>query len=84
MNKEINFPVVYDLRVIYRGDAKRGIAQILKLLEVLQITTNSSGERPGGKGPLVRLGFNVILGSKGQMDALYSNLKTIPEIKWAT
>ena len=84
MNKDIIFPVVYNLRVIYQGEANKGLERVTALLKVLKITTNESGEKPGGKGAFTRLGFNITLSSKSQMEALYSNLKTIPEIKWAT
>ncbi len=84
MNRELQFPVVYDLRIIYSGDADSGIKKINKLLSDLAIDYREATIKPGGKGSLVRLGFNITLLSKEQMDSLYNNLNTIPEIKWAT
>ncbi len=84
MNKELSFPIVYDLRVIYSGSADEGINCISKLLKDLCIEYRPGVQKPGGKSTLVRLGFNVTLLSKTQMDTLYNNLNTIPEIKWAT
>lgn len=84
MNRELQFPVVYDLRVIYNGDAQSGIKKISTLLKDLAIDHRQGSEKPGGKGNLVRLGFNITLLSKSQMDSLYSNLNTIQEVKWAT
>ncbi len=84
MKQELNFPVVYNLRVIYSGTANEGLKSISKLLKDLCIDFRDGIEKPGGKSNLVRLGFNVTLISKDQMDTMYNNLNTIPEIKWAT
>ncbi|MBN2619200.1 MAG: DUF493 family protein [Spirochaetales bacterium] len=84
MNKELQFPVVYDLRVIYSGSATDGLERISKLLKDLSIDSRNGVEKDGGKGQLVRLNFNITILNKEQMNTLYSNLKVIPEIKWAT
>lgn len=84
MNKELEFPIVYNLRIIYKGDSKTGIIKISSLLQDLTIHHDNGVEKPGGKAGLCRLGFRVTLLSKLQMDSMYSNLNTIPEIKWAT
>lgn len=82
--KELQFPVVYDLRVIYKGDSGNGIRKVSQLLKDLTISHTDGILKPGGKSELCRLGFTVTLLNKSQMDSMYSNLKTIPEIKWAT
>lgn len=84
MNKELQFPIVYDLRIIYKGSSDIGINKISSLLKDLAINYVNGVEKSGGKADLCRLGFTVTLLSKSQMDSLYNNLKTIPEIKWAT
>lgn len=84
MNRELEFPVIYDLRVIYNGKAQDGINKVSKLLKDLSIDSREGVVKPGGKGNLVRIGFNITLLSKPQMDTLYSNLNCIPEVKWAT
>lgn len=84
MNKELQFPVVYNLRIIYEGIAGDGILKISKLLKDLAIDHGTGVVKPGGKGVLNRLAFNVTLLNKEQMDSMYSNLNTISGIKWAT
>lgn len=84
MNQELQFPIVYDLRVIYGGSPEDGLLKVSKLLADLAIDSRAGVVKPGGKSNLSRLGFNITLLSKEQMDTLYSNLNTIPEIKWAT
>lgn len=84
MNQELQFPIVYDLRVIYGGKADDGLKKVSMLLGDLAISCNKAVEKPGGKENLSRLGFSITLFSREQMDSLYSNLNTIPEIKWAT
>lgn len=84
MNRELDFPVIYDLRVIYSGNSVDGINKIEQLLKDLGIDFRQGVVKPGGKGNLIRLGFNITLLSKPQMDTLYSNLNVIPEVKWAT
>lgn len=84
MNKELQFPVVYDLRVIYCGSPEDGIKKVENLLKDLCIDSRKGVIKPGNKSSLVRLGFNITLLSKSQMDSLYNNLNTIPEVKWAT
>ncbi len=84
MNQELQFPLVYDLRVIYGGSPGEGISKLSKLLADLVIDSREGVIKPGGKANLSRLGFNITLTSKEQMDSLYNNLNTIPEIKWAT
>lgn len=84
MNEELKYPVMYNLRVIYSGSAEVGINKISSLLKDLSIELQKSEIKPGGKGNLTRLGFLITVISKEQLDSLYSNLGTIPEIKWAT
>ena len=84
MNQELQFPLVYDLRVIYGGTPEDGISKVSRLLADLAIDSRDGIIKPGGKPNLSRLGFNITLLSKEQMDTLYKNLNTIPEIKWAT
>lgn len=84
MNKELEFPIIYDLRVIYRGSWENGNKKITRLLDDLCIDYRPGILKPGGKTDLIRIGINITLTSKGQMDTLYNNLNTIPEVKWAT
>lgn len=84
MDKEVQFPVVYDLRVIYSGDESEGLLAVSRLLKDLAIDHREGVVKPSGKKSLKRLSFNVTILSKEQMNAMYSNLNTIPEIKWAT
>ncbi len=84
MNKELQFPIVYDLRIIFNGDSQEGIIKITKLLDDLSISSRPGIVKPGGKSALVRLGFNITLLNKEQMDTLYKNLQSMPGIKWAT
>lgn len=84
MNQELQFPLIYDLRVIYGGSSQEGISKVSRLLFDLAIDSKEGVIKPGGKVNLSRLGFNITLISKEQMDTLYINLNTIPEIKWAT
>lgn len=84
MNQELQFPIVYDLRIIYGGSPEEGLKKISILLADMVIDSRVGVIKPGGKPNLSRLGFNITLLSKEQMDSLYSNLNTIPEIKWAT
>ncbi|OQY40776.1 MAG: hypothetical protein B6229_00895 [Spirochaetaceae bacterium 4572_7] len=84
MSKEIIFPIIYDLRIIYRGDSAQGIEHIEKLLKDMSIMYKPGVIKPGGKSDLVRLAFNVTIMNKQQMDVMYGNLNTIPGIKWAT
>lgn len=83
MIKELQFPLVYDLRIIYSGISTDGIKRISALLSDLCINSREGIVKPSGKENLSRLGFNITLLSKQQMDTLYSNLKSIPEVKWA-
>lgn len=84
MNQELQFPLIYDLRVIYGGTPEEGISKVSRLLSDLVIDSKPGVIKPGGKTNLSRLGFNITLTSKEQMETLYNNLNTIPEIKWAT
>lgn len=84
MSNELRFPIVYDLRVIYKGESSNGISAISSLLNDLSINHEPGIVKPGGKIDLCRLGFTVTVYSKEQMESMYSNLNTIPEIKWAT
>lgn len=84
MNDELQFPIVYDLRIIFSGEPQIGVVKISKLLTDLCIDYRPGIIKDGGKATLSRLGFNITLLSKQQMDTMYNNLKTIPEVKWAT
>ncbi|MGL1894591.1 MAG: DUF493 domain-containing protein [Spirochaetaceae bacterium] len=84
MNKDLQFPIVYDLRIIYSGEPQNGLDNISQLLTDLCIDFRPGIIKEGGKPTLSRLGFNISLSSKQQMDSLYNNLQTIPEVKWAT
>ncbi len=84
MEKELQFPVIYDLRVIYSGNGEEGIKKISTLLNDLGINYSPGFVKPGGKGSLSRLGINITVISKEQMDTMYKNLQVIPDIKWAT
>jgi len=84
MNNELIFPIVYDLRVIYSGDGDIGIKKVSNLLNDLSINCSKSVVKPGGSSSLVRLGFNITIFSKVQMETMYRNLKALPDVKWAT
>ncbi|QEN06064.1 hypothetical protein EW093_15675 [Thiospirochaeta perfilievii] len=84
MKQELQFPLIYDLRVIYGGVATEGISKITRLLKDLSIECCNEVIKPGGKPNLSRLAFSITLISKEQMDSLYSNLNSVPGIKWAT
>lgn len=84
MNRDLEFPVIYDLRVIYSGQGNEGIEKISKLLKDLTIDFRPGIIKPGGKGNLVRISFNVTIQNKSLMNTLYSNLNCIDGVKWAT
>lgn len=84
MEKELQFPVVYDLRIIYGGSEVEGLNVISRLLKDLAIDHREGIVKPGGKENLKRLSFNITILSKEQMDTMYNNLNNLPEVKWAT
>lgn len=84
MEKELQFPIVYDLRIIYGGPEAEGLNVISRLLKDLAIDHRDGIVKPGGKENLIRLSFNVTILSKEQMNAMYNNLNTLSEVKWAT
>jgi putative lipoic acid-binding regulatory protein len=83
--KEIEYPVNYDLKVIFEtGEAldiqKRNLELVIEDAGVAHKFVSS---RPSSKGKYVSLTVNVTLQSNEQLQYLYQRLKLLPGIKFA-
>lgn len=83
MDKEIQFPVSYKLRVIFSAEIEQPEMKLKRLLEDLIISHEEAVLQPSSKGSFVRVAVPVTLLSREQMNSLYSNIKLLPGVKWA-
>ncbi len=83
--KEIQYPVSFDLKVImgvaHSKDAQ--IEAIEKVLTGLDIPFKNWRHKQSGKGNFISHTVNVHIDSQSLMHNLYTQLKTIPDIKMA-
>ncbi|MCK9271504.1 MAG: DUF493 domain-containing protein [Bacteroidales bacterium] len=83
--KEIEYPVNYDLKVIFET---AGAFDILKrnlelVIEDAGVPHKFIGSRHSNKGKYVSLTVNVIIRDSDQLQYLYQRLKLLPGIKFA-
>jgi putative lipoic acid-binding regulatory protein len=83
--EQVNFPVTYDLKVIFNTDEEINIQQrnLELVLEDSGVTHEFVKSRHSKKGNFVSLTMNITLVDMEQMKYLYHRLKLLPGIKFA-
>ncbi len=83
--KKLEFPVRFELKVVMETTQAVEVQQahIAHLLAKHKIENNFVSSKPSSKGNFVSLTYNVLILSQKQMDNMYTDLKTIPGIKFA-
>lgn len=83
--QSIEFPVTYELKAVMVGTDQD--AEHMKKLETvfsnLKIKFRYLNQKESSKGSYVSFTYEVTLIDKNQLDALYADLKTIKELKFA-
>ncbi len=82
---EVEYPVNYDLKVIFETAEALEIQQrnLELVIEDAGVPHKFIGSRPSSKGKYVSLTVNVTLQSNEQLQYLYQRLKLLPGIKFA-
>lgn len=82
---EINYPVNYDLKVIFASDEESGILQrnLELVLEDAEVPHEFVKVKNSRKGNFVSLTMNVTIDDAKQMGYLYERLKLLPGIRFA-
>lgn len=82
---KINFPVTYELKVIV--ELSRPIEALRQSVEekfdLLKIPFSFLAEKPSSKGNYTSMSYKITLSDAPQMNALYSSLREIKEVKFA-
>ena len=84
-NKEIKFPVSYDLKVIMLSNEnhEENTQLIEPIFSALNIKYKTWSNRPSGKGTYTSYSINVQIKDQNTMNKLYEELKKIPQVKMA-
>ncbi len=82
---KINFPVTYELKVIVElSRPKEALRQTVEeKFDLHKIPFNFLAEKPSSKGNYTSLTYKITLLDEPQMNAIYSSLKEIKEVKFA-
>ena len=82
---EVDFPVNYNLKVIFDNQAETEVQQrnLELVLEDAEVNHNFVKSRQSRKGNFVSLTMNVTLQNMKQMQYLYQRLKLLPGIRFA-
>jgi len=80
-SEKLRFPVNFDLKVIMDSGENEDV--ILNIFLRLKISGVSKGSRLSSKGKYVSFTFNITLENREKMDALYSELKKEPGVRFA-
>lgn len=84
-DQEVKFPVRFDLKVIMNtpADHNDNINKLEFVLNTLDIAFHNWRQKPSGKGTYTSYTVNVYIISHEKLSNLYSDLKSIPEVKMA-
>ena len=84
-DRELEFPLSYDLKVIYTGAERSAehLADLEGILEGLKIPHGQGRFRNSGQGRYVSISVPVKIADRPLFDLLYLRLKSCPEIKCA-
>ncbi len=82
---EVEFPVNYDLKVIFETEEELEIQQrnLELVLEDSEVKYDFVKSTHSSKGNYVSLTMNITLHSEEQMNHLYQRMKLLPGIKFA-
>jgi putative lipoic acid-binding regulatory protein len=85
VEKKLEFPVHFELKVVLETTQSVEVQQahIAHLLAKLKIENSFVASKPSSKGNFVSYTYKVLISGQMQMDSMYSDLKTLPGIKFA-
>lgn len=83
--KEIEFPVTYQLKAVMTGTKSddENKKKLVAIFEKQEISYRYINKKVSSKGAYTSYTYEVTVNSRPQMDALYSELKKIKELKFA-
>ncbi len=84
-NAEIEFPVTFELKAVIDAsdsddDNKKKLTGVFNKMEV---TNSYIGNKKSSKGTYVSYNYKVTFQNKEQMEKLYTELKSVPGLKFA-
>ncbi|MFK5855021.1 MAG: DUF493 domain-containing protein [Bacteroidota bacterium] len=81
----IEFPVTFELKVVIDASVsdKDNMTNLSLLFDKLKVSNTYIGNKKSSKGTYVSYNYKVTLQKKPQMEKLYSDLKSIPGLKFA-
>ena len=84
-NAEIEFPVTFELKAVIDAshsddDNKKKLTDVFKKMEV---SNSYIGNKKSNKGTYISYNFKVTFQNKKQMERLYTELKSVPGLKFA-
>ncbi len=84
-NEKINFPVTFNLKAVIDSSTsdEENITNLSSIIDDLKIKNLYIGNKKSSKGTYVSYNYKVTLQSKMQLEKLYTNLKSIPNLKFA-
>ncbi|MDR1894609.1 MAG: DUF493 family protein [Spirochaetales bacterium] len=82
---ELIFPQSFELKTVFIDSEKTAAhgENLVNLLARLSLVHGNYRARPSAKGSYVALSIPVRLPDRLSFDALYRELKTLPDLKWA-
>jgi len=82
---KVEFPVTFDLKAVINATIsdKENMANLTAVFNALKIKNSYIGNKKSSKGTYVSYNYKVTLLNKELLEQLYSNLKNVPELKFA-
>ena len=81
----IEFPITFDLKTVINASIsdKENMINLSHVFNALKIENSYIGNKKSSKGTYVSYNYKVTLLNKPQLEKLYSDLKSVPGLKFA-
>lgn len=82
---KIEFPVTFDLKAVINASFsdKENMINLSNVFNALEVKNSYIGNKKSSKGTYVSYNYKVTLLNKPQLEKLYSDLKSVPGLKFA-
>ena len=82
---KIEFPVTFDLKavIVASNSDEENMKNLAGVFDILNVKNTCLGNKKSSKGTYVSYNYKVTLRDKVQLEKLYSDLKNVPDLKFA-